>query len=157
MSSDSFSIRDQIRQDFGYDLLIAGGIGTRQDPLQIVASNAQEAFQTQILFLRAVNTTLRRFWRILSHETVPGPQGRILYQLRTETKEITRSEIVTQTNAHYFVFSLAGESSAPERTWFVYIDRSTNLKFPYEIGFVHFDKAIDNEKVQMGAGCTLQY
>ena len=97
------------------------------------------------------------FWCTLN-STMLGDQWPGIEQFKIETVELTDTQVVTQTEAHYFDVSAMMSDRAVSQTAPVIVHRDVSgLILPYEIGWVHFDTATDNEPQARGLGVTLQY
>jgi hypothetical protein len=155
------SWREQIMRDFGLDLPIGSGSGSsRGDPLVILTANPDDAVLTEMLLLRCVGKVFDKLWRVRARSVMDG-QWRNLEQVRVETKQLTATQIITETVNHYFDVSalLANKevSSHEARQVPGYFDRSTGIFFPYEIGWLHFDREVSNEPAHPGLGQTISY
>jgi hypothetical protein len=163
MATDETALREQIKRDFGFDLPIgSGSASSRDDPLVILASDPHEVALTEMLLLRCFGEVFEKLWRVRARVAMEG-RWRHVEQVKVETKQLTATEVVTEETNHYFDVSalIAGKDAGSHdlRQAFMpyYVDPATGILFPYEIGWMHFDKAVENEAAHPGLGLTISY
>lgn len=146
------TLREMLKNDFGMDLQIAGGFGqSRGDPIIILPSSDAEANQTEMLALRGLGKGRKVFWRTLATDNV----SETIVQHKIETKEVTKSEVITQTENYYFTRKLQNSHSFSMPV--VKSDVEIHVDFPYEIGWLHYDDYTDYEGRALGLGYSLGY
>jgi hypothetical protein len=161
------SLKELLKQDFGLDLNIAGGSGqSREDPIIVLSETEVEAAQTELLVLRGIgrgrnlasqNSGGGFFWRSIAINLISESSPQII-QRKIETKDIDNDEIVTQKESYYFSRkNLDVEVEHIQNSVVVHEDQSASIRFPYELGWLHFDYKIDNEPQSPGLGYTLAY
>jgi hypothetical protein len=160
-------IKNLLKQDFGMDLNISGGSGqSREDPIIVLSDTETEAAHTELLVLRGIGKGRNLagqnggggfLWRSVGINLVSESSPQIV-QRKIETKEIRSDEIVTQTENYYFSRkNLDSKAEEIQSQVVVHENRSASIRFPYEIGWLHFDYKIDNEPQSPGLGYTLAY
>lgn len=82
--------------------------------------------------------------------------------MKVETKRLTSTEVVTEETNHYFDVSAlrskdAGAHDQRQAVMPGYVDPATGILFPYEIGWMHLDKVVENESAHPGLGLTISY
>jgi hypothetical protein len=158
MPEAQITLHDLLLHDWGVDLPICGGSGTsRDDPITITAADPETVARTQILTLRGICRGRGVFWRTIGRIPLSNElEG--LEQFRIETVQLTETEIIPQTENHYFDVSaaIAVHGSAHAAVVIAHRDRC-GLVFPYEIGWMHFEHASDDEAQEPGAGASLRY
>jgi hypothetical protein len=100
-TSDS-NLRAMLKEDFGIDLPISGGIGNSRDgPVVIHYRVPNDYVAVEHTVLRCLGTGRRVEWKLLQ-QTLIEHNGRKLDQMKIETKETTDTEIITQIENYYF-------------------------------------------------------
>jgi hypothetical protein len=162
MATAAMTLREQIKRDFGLDLPIgSGSASSRDDPLVILASDPHDVALTEVLLLRCFGEVFDKLWRVRARVAIEG--RRKVEQVKVETKQLTATEVITEESNHYFDVSalIAGKDASPydPRHAFEpgYVDPATGILFPYEIGWMHLDKVIENEPAHPGLGRTISY
>jgi hypothetical protein len=163
MATDETALREQIKRDFGLDLPIgSGSASSRDNPLVILASDPHDVALTEMPLLRCFGDVFEKLWRVRARVAMEG-RWRNVEQVKVETKQLTSTEVVTEETNYYFDVSalIAGKDAGPHdpRQAFTpgYVDPATGILFPYEIGWMHLDKAVDNEPAHPGLGLTISY
>lgn len=158
MPDELTSLHDLLLRDWGTELSISGGYGrSREDPIVVTTLDAEGTALTQRLTLRGLGRGRGIFWRTIAHALL-GDQWPGIEQFKIETIELTEKQVVTQTENYYFDVS---SMIAAHQRWqalpvIVHHDIS-GLKFPYEIGWLHFDNSHDHELRTPGLGHSLHY
>ncbi len=145
-------LRQQIKKDFGYELNIGNGLGTSDEPLQILDDNPADAAVTEIIFIRLMSHVHRRIWMINSREFVER-SGKKLLQTKLDTIQITESEFIKEVINYYF------ELPTEEIGYFPYVDSIENSKIPlpFSIGWFHYDRKLDNRDQDPSLGITYEF
>ena len=163
MATTAMTLREQIKRDFDLDLPIGSGSASgRDDPLVILASDPHDVALTEMLLLRCFGEVFDKLWRVRARIAMDGP-WRNVEQLKVVTKQLTATEVITEEVNYYFDVSalIAGAGAGPHDLRHAllpgYVDSATGILFPYEIGWLHLDKGIDNEPAHPGLGCTISY
>ena len=158
MPDELISLHDLLLRDWGTELPICGGYGrSREDPIVVTTLDAEGTALTQCLALRGLGRGRGVFWRTIAHALL-GDQWPGIEQFKIETIELTKKQIVTQTENYYFDVS---SMIAAHQRWqalpvIVHHDVS-GLTFPYEIGWLHFDNSQNHELEAPGLGHSLHY
>lgn len=136
------NIRSALKADFNIDVRITDGSGRRADPFVIEPCSAAEACRTQLNLLRGLGKGRGELWRLLEVET---HQAGRMQSLHIEAILLTDAEVVTERRALFFdISAVAGLPDAlPEVV--EWRDDRTVLAAPFQVGWLHFDKAIDNK------------
>jgi hypothetical protein len=137
------NVKKMLAADFGLEVKIAGGSGLRADPYVIEACSAADAVRTPLNLLRGLGRGRGELWRLLSVESPVGENaGR--QAVRIEAVRFTDEEIITEKRALYFVITAVEgipDASAPVIEW---SDVRTAFAAVSQVGWLHFDRAIDN-------------
>jgi hypothetical protein len=109
------------------------------------------------LVLRGLGGGRGIFWRTIAH-TLLGDQWPSIQQFKIETVQLTDTQKITQIENYYFDLSamIAAHEQGQLPPVIVHRDIS-ELAFPYEIGWLHFDNATNNETHAPGLGQALHY
>jgi hypothetical protein len=152
------ALHDMLFRDWGTDLPIRGGYGqSRQDPIIITATDPETVALTQMLTIQGLGRGRRVFWRSLDRVLL-GNEWPQIEQFKIETVELTKTEIITQTESYYFDVSAMNDLHRKWSVSPVISHRDTSgLVFPFEIGWVHFDGSANNESEVPGLGFSFQY
>jgi hypothetical protein len=149
------NIRELLKRDHGIDVRISAGTGRREAPYVIERCNAEEAALTQVQLLRGIGRGLGELWRII--EWTPYGVGKATEIIRIEAVRFTRTEVETMTRGVYFdtnaVFG-APRALHPLLSW---RGPAGSPSLPYELGWLHFDKAIDNVSAEGPFDQTILY
>lgn len=152
-------LRDNIRRDFGVNVRIEGGAGTFDIPYKLEPISGEAAAITQMQLINCIARGQNVFWRL--REWAPVEEALPTQAIRYETKAFTSDEVETVKIAIYFdTRSVEGCSieHAPVTAW---QDEETGIKFPFELGWLHFSRNRRYEAVSddgdMYEGTTLEY
>jgi hypothetical protein len=152
------TLHDLLLGGLGIELPIRGGYGgSREDPIIVMAPDADGAARTRFQTLHALGRGRGIFWRTVAN-TLLGDEWPGIEQFKIETVRLTETQMITRTENFYFDVSAA---MAFRRRWgsppvIAHHDVS-GLVFPFEIGWLHFDRAEDNEREEPGLGHSLSY
>jgi hypothetical protein len=158
MVEERIALHDLLLRDWGTDLPIRGGYGgSREDPIVITATDADDVATTRLLTLKGLGRGRRIFWRTIAHTLLDDPRPGI-EQFKIETARLTDTQIITQTENYYFDVSAM---IAAQQRWLsprvvVHHDVS-GLAFPFEIGWLVFDGATNYEPHAPGLGYSVCY
>jgi hypothetical protein len=152
------SLHDLLLGGLGIELPIRGGYGgSREDPIIVTAPDADGAALTRFLTLHALGRGRGIFWRTVAN-TLLGDQWPGIEQFKIETVRLTETQMITRTENFYFDVSAA---IAARRRWqsplVIAHQDVSGLVFPFEIGWLHFDKSENNELDAPGLGHNLNY
>ena len=151
------NLGDMLKRDFNLALNIADGFGqTCDDPIMILDSNAIDASMTQMQVLKGLGMGRGILWRTIARNFLENGQNSV-EQIQIETKEVTKSQIITQQESYYFDVSKASSNGKPLPEVIVLSDNQTKLDFPYELGWLHFSGSRDYEIEVAGAGKSISY
>jgi hypothetical protein len=156
-SEDAMNLKNMLVSDFGLELNIAGGFGQSADsPIVVLDTDPTAASLTEMQVLRSIGRGRGILWRTLARGQVRTEQT-ALEQVRIETKELTADEVVTQVEGYYFDVSASACATdvLPDAVGF--IEKNSVMVFPYELGWLHFDKVIDYETDDPGLGQSICY
>ncbi len=152
------TLHDLLLGGLGIELPIRGGYGgSREDPIIITAPDADGVARARLLTLHALGRGRGIFWRTVA-QSLLGDEWPGIEQFKIETVRLTETQMITRTENFYFDVSAA---IALRRRWptlpvIAHHDVS-GLMFPFEIGWLHFDKAENNELYSPGLGHSLNY
>ena len=133
------SLRQSLKEDFGLEVLVEGGSGLRDDPFVIERCSAADATRTQLNLLRGLGRGRRELWRLLQMEpVVPAVQ-----RLRIKSVLFTEGRV-----------DGVPDAGIPLIEW---THPRTTFSAISQIGWVHFDCAIDNSHDPDMLDTTLQY
>jgi hypothetical protein len=152
------TLRDLLMGGMGIELPIRGGYGgSREDPIVITAPDMDGVALVKALTLHAVGRGRGIFWRTVAN-TLLGEEWPGIEQFKIETVRLTETQMITRTENFYFDVSAAIEA---QRRWqaplVVAHHDVSGLVFPFEIGWLHFDKGEDVERESPGLGHSLNY
>jgi hypothetical protein len=149
-------LRQSLKDDFGIEVLVEGGSGLRDDPFVIERCSVAGAARTQLNLLRGLERGRGELWRLLQAEPAFDVAPAI-QRLRIESVLFTQDEIITETRAYYFDVSKVDgvpDARAPLVEW---SDPRTTFAAIYQIGWLHFDCAINNSQGKDVLDTALQY
>jgi hypothetical protein len=161
------SLKELLKQDFGLDLNIAGGSGqSREDPIFVLSDTENEAAQTELSVLRGIgkgrNLSSKNrdggfLWRPIAINLISESSPQII-QRKIETKEIRTDEIVTQIESYYFSRkNLDTKAEQIQSHVVAHEDQRASIRFPHELGWLHFGEIVDYESQSPGLGYSLAY
>jgi hypothetical protein len=158
MLEERIALHDLLLGGLGAELPIRGGYGcSREDAIIIAKPDADGVAMTRLLTMQALGKGRGVFWRTLAN-TLLGDQWPGIEQFKIETVRLTETQIVTRTENFYFDVS---EMMTAQQRWqsppvIVHHDIS-GLVFPFEIGWLHFNRSENNERDAPGLGHSLNY
>src|SRR5215468_3031956 len=152
------TLHDLLLGGLGIELPIRGGYGgSREDPIVITAPDADGVALTRFLTLHALGRGRGIFWRTVAN-TLLGDEWPGIEQFKIETVRLTETQMITRTENFYFDVSAA---IAARRRWqsprVIAHQDVSGLLFPFEIGWLHFDKGENIEPEAPGLGHSLNY
>lgn len=136
------NIRELLKRDHSIEVRISAGTGHRNDPYVVEKCSAEESALTQVQLLRGIARGLGELWRI--KEWKPCDVGSATEVIRIEALRFTPTQIETETRGVYFdTRAVAGDpcSLHPLTSW---RGPPGSLVLPYELGWLHFDEALNN-------------
>ncbi len=136
------NIRELLKRDHGIEVRVSAGTGRRDDPYVVEECGAEEAALTEAQLLRGIARGLGGLWRII--EWKPCDVGSATEVIRIDALRFTPTQIETTTRGVYFdTRAVAGTpySLHPLTSWRGPPD---SLILPYELGWLHFDEALNN-------------
>ncbi len=152
------TLHDLLLGGLGIELPIRGGYGgSREDPIIITVPDADGVALTRFQTLHALGRGRGIFWRTVAN-TLLGDEWSGIEQFKIETVRLTETQMITRTENFYFDVSAA---IAARRRWHsppvIAHQDVSGLVFPFEIGWLHFDKGENNERDTPGEGHSLNY
>jgi hypothetical protein len=150
-------VYELIKRDFGVDLGIIAGDGSRDAPYVIVCESTSILVEIALEFLRYMAIGQSVYWRSLGFTLVSSPTGNVL-QGRIERKRFAEDEIETTVNAIYFrmTSSEIDHDLLPDPQ--TYVTSNKGLKVPDELAWLHrWGKSIDYEDRAPGLGESHSY
>ena len=151
-------LRQMLLKDFNKNLPISGGFGQSIDePIQITTSNSDEAAFAQLEVARCIYGVNARYWRLIERKAVPTSVGRI-EKMNFEIKFIEGDQVVTEVRSFYFDLSaveLRSEEMLPITR--IPLGDRFGVALPWQLGWFHFDRLIDNETDNPGLGVSVAY
>ncbi|MCS6806854.1 MAG: hypothetical protein NZ823_17150 [Blastocatellia bacterium] len=149
------NVRELIKRHQGIEIRVSAGSGSRDDPYVLEKCDVQEAALTQMNLLRAIGRGLGELWRIV--EWAPCSIGSANELIRIDTVRFTQMEIETMTRAVFF--DTRAVAGAPHRLHPLICWRGPagTPVLPYELGWLHFDKVLDNARSGESFDQTIQY
>jgi hypothetical protein len=150
------NLRDMLKRDFGLELKISGGYGlSRDDPIIVLNSIPFDASMTEMHILRAIGKEHSTIWSTLAR--TPLENDRLsLEQITIRTIEVIASEIAIQKKNYYFDINMAVARGKVLPTVIAFSDKSSKLRLPYEIGWLHYDGVTDYDAAA-GLGQGIAY
>ena len=154
---DTKTLHDLLLEDFGLSLPIHGGTGKKTSPVVITAPTLQEAIDVEMQVLRCLGMGRGVAWRLIEQEVVQSVDKAI--RAGIETIQFTEREVAIQREGYYFVLDAltpgANASNLPEPSGF--IDARSGIGLPYQLAWLHFKNATDNEPQHPGLGTTVAF
>lgn len=137
------NLRHALRADFGVNVLIESGRGLRHDPYVIEPCSAAVATRTQLDLLRGLGYGRQELWRLTGAAMVPAP-GTLIQVLDLDSVIFKPDEIITEARSYYFDVSQIDGQPDPITPVIAWSDSRSKFSAPHQIGWLHFDRAIDN-------------
>ena len=153
------SLREVIKEEYGVDLPISGGVGLSQDdPVVINTSNQLDASNIQWRVIQSANQSLKRAW-LISNKLIFKDGDKLIEKVTTNVNYYQDKKPMRVVWDFYFDISGVIFDRVPTYTYFptVYVDRGSEIAVPFQISWVNFKNFIDNEKDNPGLGLTISY
>lgn len=155
--SNEFNLKEALKRDFDIDINISTGLGqSREDPIVILDTSPSDAAITEMNVLRGLGMGRRVVWKVLSHAPI-SHEGKILEQVKIESKSFSDTEIETLTTNFYFDIGLSTSKGEILPNGIAYVDDETKISMPFEIGSLHYKGIIHNEVDEPGLGVSILY
>ncbi|MFG1289816.1 hypothetical protein [Xanthobacter versatilis] len=149
-------IREALKADFGIDVLIMGGSGLSTDPFVVEPCSAADATRTQLNLLRGLGRGRCELWRLLSAERGFEVTSSIQC-LRIETVSFSQDTIIVEKRSYCFDVSQVQGVPATNVLLIEWGDPRTTFYAPSQIGWLHFDGAINNSQTNEDLDISLLY
>jgi hypothetical protein len=133
------NIRDLLKDDFGIDVRIAGGMGVRNDPFVLEPCSVEEAAWTQLETMRGLGMGRGQLWRTL--EWKPCEEGPATEVFRRQAVRFDPKQIETLQLASYFDSRAVAGSPCSLHPLTVWKGPAGTPSLPFELGWLHFDSA----------------
>jgi hypothetical protein len=151
------SLRDRLLREVGVDLPIHGGSGEKSAPIVVMATDLQQAVDTQMEVLRCLGEARRVAWRLIGQEVVSSALK--IVRADIETVGLQDHEVVNRKEACYFVVEAL---SADDTTFSLpapsgFLDARSGLSLPCQLGWLHLSGGTDNESDSPGLGWSVAY
>jgi hypothetical protein len=151
-------LRQMLLRDFKKKLPISGGFGQSVDePIVITTPDPEDAALTQLEVARCIYGFNGRYWRLIERTAVPTDLRRI-EKMSCEIKFIEDDQVITETRNFYFDLSaveLRSDKTLPNTT--IPLGDRFGVRLPWQLGWFHFDRLIDNETDNPGLGMSVSY
>ena len=151
-------LKQMLLDDFGKNLPIAGGLGQSVEaPIRITTSDPLEAGLAQLEIARCIYGINGWYWRATESTTIPSSTG-LFEKFSSEVKYAEGDEIITEKRNFYFDISgvdITAGQQLPDVH--VILPRMEGLKLPWQLGWFHFDRLIDNEIDHAELGLSVAY
>ena len=153
----AMTLREAFKRDFGVDLPVNDGTGTRADPAVVEAASPADAgmiAERVLTFLmrgKGLADRCEIFWRLL--ESGPTDTGQQRY--RIEDKRFGPKTINSEIANYYFISNPAHTSEWPRAI--VDIDPEARIRFPWKLGWLDHKSRVDYENRQPGLGYSHDY
>ncbi len=133
------NIRDLLKDDFGIDVRIASGMGSRNDPFVLEPCSVEDAARTQLETMRGLGMGRGQLWRTL--EWKPCEEGPATEVFRRQAVRFEPEQIETLQLASYFDSRAVSGSPCSLHPLTVWRGPEGTPSLPYELGWLHFDSA----------------
>lgn len=155
--SDSKTLHDILLEDFSLDLPIHGGTGKKASPIVITSPTLQEAVDVQMQVLRCLGMGRGVAWRVIEQEVLQSSAKTV--SVGIETMQFTERKVTIRKEGCYFVLDAlrpgANACSLPEPSGFR--DPRSGFKLPYQLAWLHFQNATDDEPQYPGLGTSVAF
>jgi hypothetical protein len=157
MFNQDVSLRERLKRDFGVDLPVNDGSGTRDAPLVVEVASPADAGMTAervLSFLlrgRGLATSREVFWRLIES----GPADNMQQRYRIEVKWFGPSEIETETVSYYFASAPTNGSVWPRAV--IALDPNVQMRFPWKLGWLDYKDSAEYETETPGLGYSHNY
>lgn len=149
------TIRNMIQRDFGIDIPLLSGCGTRTEPFQLSCADRQQYEFAQSQLINCISLGRRIYWRFHGKEII-SQEGKVLQKFVIETIELTDTQKYTGTTAYYFDTCERGAMLYQQQTVMMDTPRQ-GLTLPFEIGWLHFRHFTNYEEKELGLGFSASY
>ncbi len=150
------TISETIKADFGLDVLIQSGNGTRAEPFVLEPCTAEVATAAQLNFLKGLGLGRREIWRLKAVENI-RTQSANVQKVTIETVSFTDTQVISERRSYYYdLCNVDGipDVANPPPIWF---NKQVGIAAPPQIGWLHFDKQIDHSRGTGELNTSLQY
>lgn len=155
--ADLKSLGTMFKEDFGVDLPVSGHGGGPDSPFLITVDDAQHAVDVQAAVINLLARGQQLPWRFVSQEVIGATPVRT--RTAIEICELTDLRFALETRRYYFDWGGPAAVSSiqilPMPTGFT--DAHSGVALPYELGWLHLERAMDNEAETPGLGTSVQY
>jgi hypothetical protein len=142
-------LKSALMQHRGLDLKISGGSGqSPEESIILHDTDPREAWETETWVLDGICRRRPILWRTIQRRPITR-DGRRLEEVEIELKGFRGSDVLTGRNKMYFdIGKTVGDGEGPLPSVPAFRDGQTELEFPYEIGWLHFRRTVNNEPVE---------
>jgi hypothetical protein len=139
------SLREVIKEEYGVDLPISGGVGLSQDnPVVIDTTSQLDASNIQWRVIQSANQSLKRAW-LISNKLIFKDGDKLIEKVTTNVNYYQDKKPMRVVWDFYFDISSVIFERVPTYTYFptVYVDQGSEIAIPFQISWVNFKNFID--------------
>ena len=132
------NIKEQIYNDFGIDLDIGDGNGSKESPLRIQSTDPTIAARNELDFIDCVCRALNRQWQLVSRDWFDETNNILVTKI--SIIEIGEEQVFTETIKYYFILASNTIGNVP----LICDLNDSKMPLPYSIGGVYYRKTVVN-------------
>lgn len=152
------SLKEQFLADYGKDLPIDGGSSQALlDPIKLTTADSDLASMTMLEVMRYTYGALGWYWQVVQWDLVPNGADNV-ERVTVLTKHELGTDLVTERRNLYFdMSSICDRADRPRTIPMVRLPVQRKMSLPWQLGWFHFDRLLDNSAVDPGLGVSVAY
>ena len=153
--TESLNLAERIRKDFGFEVSVIGGKGSRTDPWYIIDPDGERAALHAMQLLTVFSGLQNALWRLdKAHaiEEAPGQLRVVMERIRVQDENVLAERV-----PYFFQFDMpAAGVNLPEVLGCV--QPEVGLALPYQLGWLHYQGTTESMPLDVsGTGYAAPY
>ena len=152
---ESISLADRIRRDFGFEVSVIGGSGSRTNPWYIIEPDSERAALHAMQLLTAFSSIQNALWRadrLQPVEDAPDQLRVVIERIRFQDEKVIAERV-----PYYFQFDMPATRVNP-LVVLGCVQPQVGLVLPYQLGWLHYQGTTESMPLDVsGTGYAAPY
>jgi hypothetical protein len=152
---ESINLAERIRKDFGFEVSVIGGNGSRTNPWYIIEPDSERAALHAMQLLTAFSSVQNALWRLDKAqllEEAPDQLRVVIERIRLQDEKVVAERV-----PYFIQFDLPATQVDPQGVLGC-VQPQVGLVLPYQLGWLHYQGATESMPLDVsGAGYAAPY